>query len=344
MKTVRIAIIGCGGISDKHAMAIRQTPETQLTACYSEPRESAEKFAQTWEIKAFESYGTLLASQDIDAVSICTPSGLHTPQALEAIRHGKHVLLEKPMSLTLEEADSLIDAANRSQVKVGVVSQYRFSPAVLEIGRAIEAGALGKVTSGSLQMKYYRSPAYYASGAWRGTWKLDGGGALMNQGIHGVDIFRSLMGKPKTLTGFARTQIHAIEVEDSAVAVLEFESGALGTLEGSTACFPGYPRRMEICGDKGSIVLEEDAIIRWDIDMPCRLPVGHPPKDVASSNPMAISLEGHIRHYVNFAGAILRGEPLLEDAQAGRLPLEVILAVYLSSESGKSIDMETLRR
>ena len=344
MNTIRIAIIGCGGISDKHAMAIRQTPEAQLTACYSDPWETAERFAKAYGIKAFDSYDALLASDDIDSVSICTPSGLHTPQALEAIRHGKHVLLEKPMSLTLEEADSLIDAAKSSGVKVGIISQYRFSPAVLEIGRAVNAGALGKVTSGSLQMKYYRSPAYYASGAWRGTWKLDGGGALMNQGIHGVDIFRSLMGTPKTLTGFARTQIHKIEVEDSAVAILEFEGGALGTVEGSTACFPGYPRRLEICGDKGSVVLEEDAIIRWDLDIPCRLPVGHPPKDVASSDPMAISLDGHIRHYVNFAGAILRDEPLLEDTAAGRLPLEIILAIYQSSADGKSIDMETLRR
>lgn len=344
MSSIRIAIIGCGGISNKHAMAMRQTPEVQLTACYSDPRESAESFAQTWGINAFDSYDELLESDDIDAVSICTPSGLHTPQALEAIGHGKHVLLEKPMSLTLEEADSLIDAAQGSHVKVGIISQYRFSPAVLEIERAIHAGALGKVTSGSLQMKYYRSPAYYASGAWRGTWKLDGGGALMNQGIHGVDIFRSLMGAPRTLTGFARTQIHDIEVEDSAVAILEFESGALGTIEGSTACFPGYPRRLEICGDKGSIVLEEDAIIRWDVDIPCSLPVGQAPKDVASSDPMAISLEGHIRHYVNFAGAILRNEPLLEDTQAGRLPLEVILGIYRSSSLGKSIDMETLGR
>jgi len=344
METVRFAIIGCGSISEKHAMAIQQTPEAQLVACYSDPMESAERFAQAWGINAYYSYDALLNSDNIDAVSICTPSGLHTPQAIAAIKHGKHVLMEKPMSLTLEEADSLINAAKHSQVKVGIVSQYRFSPAVLEINRAIKAGALGRITSGSLQMKYYRSPAYYASGPWRGTWKLDGGGALMNQGIHGVDIFRSLMGAPKTLTGYARTQVHAIEVEDSAVAILEFEGGALGTIEGSTACYPGYPRRLEICGDKGSIVLEEDSIIRWDLDIPCRLPVGQPPKDVASSDPMAISLEGHTRHYVNFVGAVLRDEPLLEDAEAGRLPLEIILGIYQSSASGKSIAMETLHR
>lgn len=344
MNIVRFAIIGCGGIADKHALAIRQTPGAQLIACYSKTKASAERFAQAWGIKAFDSYDALLASDEIDAVSICTPSGLHTPQAIAAIKQGKHVLLEKPMSLTLEEADRLIDAAKYSQAKVGVISQYRFSPAVLEAGRAIKAEALGRITSGSLQMKYYRSPAYYASGAWRGTWALDGGGALMNQGIHGVDIFRSLMGAPKTLTGFARTQVHTIEVEDSAVAILEFESGALGTIEGSTACYPGYPRRVEICGDKGSVVLEEDAIIRWDVDIPCKLPVGHPPKDVASSDPKAISVEGHARQYVNFVGAVLHDEPLLEDTEAARLPLEIILAIYQSSASGKSIDMETLRR
>lgn len=344
MEMVRFAIIGCGSIAEKHALAIRQTPKAQLAACYSKTQANAERFAHAWGIHAYESYDALLTAESIDAVSICTPSGLHTTQAVAAIRQGKHVLIEKPMSLTLEEADSLIDISNHSHVKVGVISQYRFAPAVIETGRAIKAGALGRITSGSLQMKYCRSPAYYDSADWRGTWSMDGGGALMNQGIHGVDIFRFLMGTPKTLTACARTQVHAIEVEDSAVAILEFENGALGTIEGSTACYPGYPRRVEICGSKGSVILEEDAIIRWDVDIPCLLPVGLPARNVASSNPGAISLEGHARHYDNFVNAVLHDEPLLEDTAAGRLPLEIILAIYQSSMKGKSVDMAAFQR
>jgi len=343
MTKVRYAIIGCGGIAAKHALAIRETPDAELVACCDQVRDSALRFAEANKLHAFDTYEELLASDTVDAVSLCTPSGLHTPQAIQAIEAGKHVLLEKPMSLTLEEADRLIEAADKGGVKVGVISQYRFSPAVAEIRRAIEAGALGRITSGSLQMKYWRSKEYYASGAWRGTWALDGGGALMNQGIHGVDIFRYLMGAPKTLTGYARTQIHDIEVEDSAVAIIEFEGGAIGTIEGSTACYPGYPRRVEICGDKGSIVLEEDAILKWDVDIPCQLPVGKPADNVASSDPMAISNAGHVRHFANFTNAILHNEPLLADARIGRLPLEIILSVYKSSQTGRPVDMEELR-
>lgn len=340
MNKVRIAIIGCGGIADMHAKAIGDIPEAQLVACYSRSPASAQRFAERYGIQAFDSYEGLLASSEVDAVALCTPSGLHTPQALQAIEAGKHVLIEKPMSLTLEEADRLIAAADQGDVVVGVISQYRTSAAVEEVKRAIDQGALGRVTSGSLQMKYWRTQAYYASADWRGTWALDGGGALMNQGIHGVDIFRYLMGKPISLTAYARTLTHDIQVEDMAVAILEFEGGALGTIEGSTTCNPGYPRRIEICGDKGSVVLEEDAILKWDVDIPCGLPVGKPAQNIGASDPLAISYAGHTRHFKNFVAAILRGEPLLQDARGGRLPLEIILGIYRSSQENKTIDMK----
>lgn len=340
MKTVKIAIIGCGGISKSHAMAIKDTPNARLTACYSKTPASAERFAERYGIKAFDSYEKLLQSAEVDAVALCTPSGEHTAQAIAAIAAGKHVLIEKPMSLTLEEADRLIEVADKGGVVVGVISQYRTSPAVEEIKRAIDLGALGRITSGSLQMKYWRSAAYYASGAWRGTWEMDGGGALMNQGIHGIDIFRYLMGAPQSLTAYARTLTHDIEVEDMAVAILEFEGGALGTIEGSTTCNPGYPRRVEICGDKGSVVLEEDSILKWDVDIPCNLPVGLQAENVAASDPLAISYAGHTRHFTNFVNAILHGEPLLQDVRGGRLPLEIILGIYRSSQTGKPVNMK----
>lgn len=337
---VRYAIIGCGLIAHKHALALKETPEAKLVACCSSDMADAQRFADQYGLEAFDTYEDLLECKEIDAVSLCTPSGLHTPQALQALAAGKHVLMEKPMSLTLKEADELIDAQDKSPCKVGIISQFRFAPAVQEVKRAIDLGAFGHIVSGSLQMKYYRSAEYYASGAWRGTWDMDGGGALMNQGIHGIDIFRYLMGPAKNLTGYARTLTHDIQVEDSAVAILDFESGALGTIEGSTTCFPGYPRRFEICGDKGSVILEEDAIISWDLPIPCLLPVGQAATNVASSDPMAISFEGHLRQYINFTRAILFDEPLLADVYAGRQPLEIILAIYASSKAGKSVDMK----
>ena len=186
-------------------------------------------------------------------------------------------------------------------------------------------------------MKYFRSHEYYASAAWRGTWAMDGGGALMNQGIHGVDVFRHLMGPVRSVHALTRTLTRRIEVEDSAAAVLEFENGAIGTLEASTTCCPGYPRRIEICGDAGSVVLEEDSIVRWDLPISCALPVGQAAKNVGAADPKAISNAGHMLQIRNFVDAILRGTPLTADAQTGRTPLEIIMAVYESSRSGKTV-------
>lgn len=327
-------------ISAYHADAISRIMEAEITACTDAYAPSSDKFAQKHGITSYPTLDALLQSRKVDAVSICTPSGLHTPQAVDAVRAGKHVVCEKPMSLTLAEADTLIAEADKAGVKVAVVSQLRFTPAVMEVHRAISSGAMGRIVSGSLQMKYYRSPEYYKSASWRGTWAMDGGGALMNQGIHGIDVFRMLMGPVLRLQGVACTQAHAFEVEDSAVAVLEFESGALGTLEGSTTCYPGYPRRFEICGTSGSIIMEENAILRWDVNLETDLPIGQQIKTGTSNDPNAFTSEGHERQLSNFVDAVLRNKPLMVDARNGRLPLEIILAVYESSRTGKAIDMK----
>lgn len=340
MKDVRFGVIGCGMIAQYHAAAIAAVPGAKLAGCYDPFAPSAEAFAAKHGIPVFPTLEALLASPEIDAACICTPSGLHTAQAVAAMRAGKHLVCEKPMSLTLADADALIAAARETGQKTCIISQYRFTPAVQQVRRAMESGALGKIVSGSLQMKYYRSQDYYAQAGWRGTWAMDGGGALMNQGIHGVDVFRYLMGSVRRLTGYARTQTRPIEVEDSAVAILEFANGAVGTLEASTTCYPGYPRRIEICGDQGSVVLEEDAILRWDCPLPSELPVGEPARNVASADPKAIQVDGHVRQFANLVGAIQNGDALIADAATGRPPLEIILAVYQSSQTGKTVEFE----
>lgn len=334
-RTVRFALVGCGMIAAYHAAAIAAIPEATLAGVYNARRAGAERFVRDWPARIFDTYESLLSCPEVDAVCLCTPSGLHTAQAVQAMRAGKHVVVEKPMSLTLDDADLLIRTAAQTGAKVCVISQFRFSDAVQEVRRALDAGAFGRIVSGSLQMKYYRSEAYYASAAWRGTRAMDGGGCLMNQGIHGIDIFRYLMGPLRSLTAIARTQTRPIEVEDSAAAILEFQNGAIGTLEGSTTCYPGYPRRIEICGDAGSVVLEETSILRWDLPIPCRLPVGRSAQNVASSDPAAIDPSGHVRQIANLTDAVLYGAPLLADASTGRPPLEVILAVYESARTGR---------
>lgn len=338
MEQVGFGIIGCGVIADFHFRAIGEIDGARVVGCMDAFAPSAERFAKEHDLKQYETLESMLADPAIDAVTICTPSGLHTQQAIAAMRAGKHIVCEKPMSLTLEDADKLIAVANETKVKVCIISQFRYAPAVQAVKKALDAGALGRVVSGSLQMKYYRSDAYYASGAWRGTKAMDGGGCLMNQGIHGVDVFRYLMGPVKSLTGYARTQQRHIEVEDSAAAALEFANGAVGTLEGSTVCYPGYPRRIEICGDKGSVVLEENAILRWDCpDYDIGMPVGVGATNVASSDPKAIDVSGHTRQIRNLVESVLHGDALMAPAESGRPALEIILGVYEASETGKPV-------
>ena len=335
---VRFGIVGCSSIAAFHAQAVEAIPEARLVAACSGSFEGARRFADAHPgVVPCESLDTLLARPDVDAVCICTPSGQHTPQAIAAMRAGKHVVCEKPMSLTLAEADALIAAERETRRKVCIISQFRFSPAVAELRRALDAGAFGRIVSGSLSMKYFRSHAYYDSAAWRGTWAMDGGGALMNQGIHGVDVFRHLMGPVRSVHALTRTLTRRIEVEDSAAAVLEFENGALGTLQASTTCCPGYPRRIEICGEAGSAALEEDSIVRWDLPIPCALPVGGAAASNGSSSPMAISNAGHLLQIRSLVDSILHNAPLTAGAQTGRPPLEIILAVYESSRTGKTV-------
>ncbi len=337
MKKVRFGIIGCGTISRFHATAIDRIEDAELYGVYDGWRPGAERFVTEHPAVIFDSLEELLASPEVDAVCICTPSGLHTEQAVAAMKAGKSIVVEKPMSLSLSDADLLISTAEETGAKVCVISQFRFSAAVQEVRRALDEGAFGKVVSGSLSMKYFRSHEYYASGGWRGTWAMDGGGCLMNQGIHGIDVFRYLMGPVKTLTAITKTQTRKIEVEDSAAAILEFKNGAVGTIQGSTTCYPGYPRRIEICGEEGSVVLEEDSILSWDLPIECRLPVGVGASNVASSDPKAIDVSGHVRQIGNLVDSILRGAELMAPAASGRPPLEVILGIYESSAKGEAV-------
>ena len=336
-KDVRFGIVGCGMISRFHAEAIRRTPGAAIAGCFDAYRPGADAFGADFGVPVFPSLEAIASDSAIDALAICTPSGLHTPQAIGAIRRGKHVVVEKPMSLTLADADALIAESDARGAKVCVISQFRFSPAVREVRKAIQSGAFGALTMAELSMKYFRSHEYYAQADWRGTWQMDGGGALMNQGIHGVDVFRFLLGPVKSVSATARTLTRMIETEDSVVAALELANGALAAISASTCSYPGYPRRLEICGDSGSVALEEDSILKWDLPYECPLPVGERASRVASSDPAAISVEGHAMQYANMVDAIRSGAPLLVDAKQGRQPLEIILGIYESSKTGKTV-------
>lgn len=338
-KELTFAIIGCGVVANMHAEAIKQIKKARLLGTYSPDEESKKAFAFKHNIKGYSSLEDLLADPDIDIVSICTPSGLHASQAILVARASKHIIVEKPMAINMKEAREMIDAVNKHGVKMAVISQQRFREGLVRLKDAVDKGELGRIVSGDIYMKYYRSEEYYKSGGWRGTKAMDGGGALMNQGIHGVDSLQYVMGPVKSVFAHAKTLVRQIEVEDLALALLEFESGATGVIQATTCIYPGMARRMEVSGSKGTIILEEGQVIFWEIEgkeMPKDLTLDKKSKSSAS-DPSNIALHGHIEQITDMVEAVLDDRTPLVDQYEGIKPLAIILAIYESARTGKLV-------
>ncbi len=339
LKEIKFGIIGCGTIANWHADAINEIEGATLIGVTDVYEPARIAFAEKRGVKAYASAEEMLAVSELDAVCICTPSGLHAPLAIAAANAGKHALVEKPMALTHEEIADLIEAFDRNNVKLGVVSQLRFSKAVQALKKAVDSGALGKIVVADLSMKFFRSQEYYDKGGWRGTWKMDGGGALMNQGIHGIDILQYIMGPVKSVSGLARTLVRNIEVEDTAVAVLEFENGALGQIVGTTSIAPGSDRVLEICGSEGTIVLTEDSVTTWDcpnMEVPEGL-LDTKRMGSTAADPTNFSIAGHVRQLQDMVDAIREDRAPMITQHDGKKPVELILAVYESSKSGETV-------
>lgn len=309
---MRIGILGAGGISDTHTRAALAIEGAQVVAVHGSNRDKTAALARTAGAAACDDLDTFFA-QPMDIVAIGSPSGLHADQAIAAARRGIHVLVEKPLDITTARIDALIAEADRARVKVGVFFQERLSPDLVALKGSLDAGTLGDPVFISGHVKWYRPPEYYGASRWRGTWKLDGGGALMNQGIHTVDVLLWLFGPVKSVMGRTANRLHQVEVEDTAAALLEFESGAFGTIEATTAAFPGFPRRLEVSGTKGTVVHEEHARTAA----------------VADATP-------HRRVLEDFIAAIRSGGAPTCDAREGRRSVAVVEAIYRSARSGKA--------
>lgn len=339
MKTIRFAILGCGVIAPTHAHCILQQPGTQITAVCDILPDQAKRLSQSYGGDVYTNFHEMLLRPDIDVVSICTPSGMHAEMGIAAARAGKHVVVEKPIDISIEKADRLIEACQSAGVSLTCISQHRFDPAVVDLKVAIQAGKLGKLNFGGSYTQWFRSQAYYDSGDWRGTWALEGGGALINQSIHYIDLLQYLMGPVDQLSAYTATRAHErIEVEDLAVASLRFKSGALGVIEGMTSAYPGFYTRLEIFGSNGGIVIEDDRVKDW------RLRSGEeyiaPPQSgqsIAGSSSLNIWPEGHGRQYEEILSALRSGQPSSVDGQEGRKPLALVLAVYASAREGRPV-------
>jgi predicted dehydrogenase len=340
-------IIGCGMISVFHARAIADVRWAKLVACFDTRQAAAEKFAADHGCMAYSRLDDLLLDPKVDIVTVATPSGAHLEPAVSAARAGKHVIVEKPLEITLKRCDRIIDACSKAGVQLGAIFPSRFHDSSVKLKRAIDAGRFGRLTLGDAYVKWFRTQAYYDSGAWRGTWALDGGGALMNQAIHSVDLLTWLMGPAVEIQANTATLAHErIEVEDVAVATLRFANGALGTLEATTAAYPGYLKRIEIHGSNGSAVLEEEDLKAWDFAKPRKEDKAiveqmqkHKSSGGGASDPTAIGYHGHAMQFRDFVEAVRRNRPPAIDGHEGRRSVEIILGVYKSAETGKSVTL-----
>ena len=343
-RKVKYGIIGTGAIAKMHAEALAVLENAELYMVFDTVLERGRAFAQKYNCLYADSLEELLASE-IEAVTIATPSGLHGSCAIPAALAGKHILCEKPLEVTVSKANDMIRICETHNVRLSAVFQSRFSESVKLIKNAVDQGRFGQHVLGSASVRWYRSPEYYANAGWRGTWELDGGGALMNQGIHTVDLLLYFNGDPREVTGrFTRVKHKGIEVEDTVVAMVQFKNGSLGTIEASTACAPGFPRRVELSGTGGSVVLEGDEITRWSFveeqpeDEQIRKSGGH--VNVVgdgAGDPMNISSEGHRRQLHELTDAILGGRHLTAPGSEGKRAVELICAVYESARTGTSI-------
>lgn len=342
---IRFGIIGAGVAGQFHAQAIARTPGTRLVAICAARPELATDLAAAYNAEVAADMEALLARADIDAVCVCTPSGQHAEQGIAAARAGKHVLVEKPIALSLADADALIEACRAAGVQLGVALQRRTDAEFRAAHDAIAAGALGNMVLGAITVPYLRPQSYYDSAAWRGTWALDGGGALMNQGVHLVDLLIWLMNDDVVeVQARAATLAHTIEVEDCVTAALRFRSGALGTIAATTAAAPGFPHRVEVYGTQGALQIEGEAVVRWETVAP-GAPTGPRVIDQGAgrqsagpgADPKNINMSGHARIIEDFAAAVRAGRPPLVSGEDARRALAVVLAVYQSAREGRAV-------
>jgi predicted dehydrogenase len=343
---IGFGIIGLGMIADFHAQAIAQVTGAKLIGVASRDAERTRAFAQKHSVPFFTtSVDELVARPDISVICITTPSGAHLDPALIAIRAGKHLVVEKPIEITTERADELLGAAEEAGVKVAPIFQARFGEGARTVKAALDAGRFGRLVLASAYVKWHRGANYYTG--WKGTQKLDGGGALINQGIHAIDLLQWFAGMPSEVFCFKTRRVHtSIEAEDTASATLKFGSGALGSIEATTALWPGWQRRLEICGESESVVLEDDRVTRWEFRTA-------QPEDAAilaakdtaalgsgASAANAISFVGHQRQIQDLIDSLRDNRPLAIGGQEARKAVALVRALYTSAERGVAISIK----
>ncbi len=330
---LRAGFVGCGNITDTHARAARQAG-LEIVAFHGRDPAKAVRLAAAYGGKALAHFEGFLA-QPLDLVLIGSPSGLHAEHGIAVAESGRHVLVEKPIDTTLERGRALVAAADKAGVKLGVLFQDRRKPDLVRLHAFLQQGGLGEVLLASARVKWHRPPEYYSGSRWRGTRALDGGAALVNQGIHTVDLLLWLLGPVARVRALTATRAHTIECEDVALALLEFQSGVVATLEATTVAWPGYPRRLEISGTEGTVTVEGDRVVAADLRTPAPQLVSAGDEAAGGAATAAVAdATPHRRMIEDFAEAIASGRAPACDGREGLRSLAVVEAAYAAARAG----------
>lgn len=335
LMTFHVGLIGGGNISETHARAARALSGVEIAAVYGTNSEKVRRLCREHGGEPYGDFSAFLAHRPMDLVILGSPSGLHATQGIAAAQQGLHVLTEKPIDTSTSRADELIEATDRAGVKLGVIFQDRMKPHIRQLKDWIDSRVLGKALLVDARVKWYRPPEYYANSRWRGTLALDGGGALINQGIHTIDLLLWLLGDVSQVQAQTATALHSIEAEDTATAILRFASGALGLFQATTAAYPGYPRRVEISGTEGTVILEHDQIIAADLRRAPEEGTRIAPRDENQSASSAVvsDFRGHQAVIEDFLSAIQKNATPACDGREGRRSIALVEAIYRAARS-----------
>jgi len=332
--TIHIGLIGGGNITETHARAARAIPGVEISAIHGANAEKIARLCREHGGTPYQDFDAFLQHRPTDLVIIGSPSGLHASQGIAAARHGFHVLTEKPIEISTARADALIEAAKQSNVQLGVIFQDRTKPHIRQLKSWLDQGLLGRPIIVDARVMWYRPPEYYSNSRWRGTFALDGGGALINQGVHTVDLLLWLLGDVARVQARTGTLLHEIEAEDTAAAILEFSSGALGILHATTAAYPGYPRRVEISGTEGTVIVEHDRIIAANLRTPPTAAESAPlDKNQSASSAAVTDFRGHQAVLEDFLQAIRQNRAPACDGLEGRRSIALIEAIYRAAKT-----------
>lgn len=339
---LNVGIVGCGTIADIHAQALRQSGNLDLVSVFSRTKEKARTMGEKYQVGWSIDWHAFISNSELDAVSICTPSGNHLDYGELAAKAGKHVIVEKPIEVTLERARQLISVCEEMGVSLAVIYQSRFIPEINELKQKLDEGVIGPVFMGDAYVKWYRDQAYYDNGAWRGTLVLDGGGVLINQAIHTIDLLQWFMGDVESIHGNTGTMTHdRLEGEDNATALIRYKSGAMGIIVGSTSIQPAQPRRIELHGRYGSITLDGDEVHMKKAGESEAVQEDEKGAASGASSPLAgFSIDPHKKQFEAIAEAIGAGKEPPVSGKESLKSLAIVLAIYESSKSKITVNMD----